>query len=176
MKTITVIVAFMILMVSTVIAQEKTTKVDSVKKGKSVYIELKEDVKADVKVDVYIDGKKYDPDILDVIDQEKIDMMEVFKGDEAMKRYNSDNVIVITTKSKAGKSDSKIIIRDTNSDINTATATPVIMIDGKKADKKALEALKPENILSVSVIKGEQALSEYNSETGVVLVITKGKK
>jgi len=172
MKKLVNILGVLAIMVMPVIAQETTIKTDSVTKVKKTYIELKEGANPDV----YIDGKKYDPEILDMIDLDKIAKMDVIKGDEAMKKYNTQSVILITSKAKEDKNVSKVVIRNTGEDTGSGAGTPLIIIDGKKSDKQALEALDPENILSVSVVKGEQAISEYNSEAGVILVKTKGKK
>ena len=49
--------------------------------------------------DVYIDGKKYDHDIIDLLDNSKIQSIDVFKGEQATVIYNAPNgVIVIKTK------------------------------------------------------------------------------
>ncbi len=49
---------------------------------------------------------------------------------------------------------------------------PDIYVDGKKFDFP-MELLDVDRIESVSVIKGDKAIKEYNSKNGVVLVTTK---
>lgn len=51
-------------------------------------------------------------------------------------------------------------------------AKPDIYVDGKKFDFP-MELLDVDRIESVSVIKGNKAIKEYNAENGVVLVTTK---
>ncbi len=51
-------------------------------------------------------------------------------------------------------------------------AKPDIYVDGKKFDFP-MDLLDVDRIESVSVIKGDKAIKEYNSKNGVVLVTTK---
>lgn len=53
-------------------------------------------------------------------------------------------------------------------------AKPDIYVDGKKFDF-AIELLNQDKIESVSVIKDERAIKEYNAPNGVVLIKTKKK-
>ena len=50
---------------------------------------------------VIINGKVSDKKTLDKLNPNDIEKMEVFKGEQAIKKYNSPNgVIIITTKKK----------------------------------------------------------------------------
>jgi len=53
-------------------------------------------------------------------------------------------------------------------------AKPDIYVDGKKFDFP-MELIDKEKIESVTVLKGEEALKEYNAKNGVVLITTKEK-
>ncbi|PPK95432.1 hypothetical protein LY01_01019 [Nonlabens xylanidelens] len=53
-------------------------------------------------------------------------------------------------------------------------AKPDIYVDGKKFDFP-MDILDSDMIESVSVVKGDKALKEYNSKNGVVLIVTKKK-
>ncbi|MDO6439293.1 TonB-dependent receptor plug domain-containing protein [Cyclobacterium sp. 1_MG-2023] len=119
--------------------------------------------------DVYIDGKKYDHAIVELLDTDKIATISVLKDEQALKRYNAPNgVILIETKSK--KEDQvKIRFKDGN---NNETQ-PLIIIDGIKAEKGDMEKLDPIDIASVEVLKGENAMKKYNAPNGVVIITTK---
>ena len=127
--------------------------------------------------DVYIDGKKYDPAILDLIDLDKIAKIDVLKGEKAIEVYNAPNgVIVITSKKSEG---SEITISNTDkTKIKIKTdkdkdKEPLIIIDGKVSSKKSLKKLSPDSIESINVIKGEKALEKYDAPHGVIEVTTK---
>lgn len=53
---------------------------------------------------------------------------------------------------------------------------PLIIIDGNIANKGDLEKLKPVDIGSIDVYKGENAIKKYNSPNGAIIVNTKGAK
>ncbi|UJH66740.1 M56 family metallopeptidase [Allomuricauda sp. SCSIO 65647] len=55
---------------------------------------------------------------------------------------------------------------------------PLYYIDGKKATKKEVKALTPDNIESITVLKGDKAIEKYGkkAKNGVVEITTKNKK
>lgn len=57
----------------------------------------------------------------------------------------------------------------------TATGSPLILIDGRRATKAEMDALQPSGIISVEVLKGEAAVREYGeaAKDGVIKVTTK---
>ncbi len=50
---------------------------------------------------------------------------------------------------------------------------PIIYIDGKKYDYSVLKLLDPDKFATISVVKGEKALREYNASDGVIIITTK---
>ena len=111
--------------------------------------------------DVYIDGKKYDQSIIDLLDKEKIESISVLKDEHALNLYNAPNGVILI-KSKSAD-ETKVKIR---TDDNKYEADPLIIIDGKVMGQgqEALTTLSPNDIKSVSVLKGENALrSIYGS-------------
>ena len=130
---------------------------------------LKIALKSDPKPDIYIDGKKYDPAIVDLLDNEKIKSVKVIKGDEAKEEYNAPNgVILITSINSKEKSD-----LDTEIKNKLLKTDPIVIIDGIKSSQDDLKKLDPSNIESIEVIKGEKAIKEYGAEGGVIKVKTK---
>ncbi|WP_179009356.1 hypothetical protein [Winogradskyella forsetii] len=123
-------------------------------------------IKEDKKPLIFVDGKKFDFS-MDLIDQSKIESVNVIKGEKAKASYGTSNgVVLITTK-----------LNDKNlSETNEKSENPkkpVIIIDGKIADHSALDMLEPEQIEKVEVLKGEKAIEKYNSPNGVVIITTK---
>jgi ribosomal protein S8 len=161
MKHLLIVVCLALGPFSSILAQETN---EAVKK------KLKVTIKENDNPDVYIDGIKYNHAIIDLLDKEKIASISVLKDEKALERYNAPNgVILIETKAK--KEDQvKIRFKDGNNN----EAQPLIIIDGKKVAKGDLEKLNPEDIGSIDVYKGENAIKKYNAPNGVVIITTKG--
>ncbi len=170
MKKIFVLAASLFFISSMAISQE-TNKTDSLKVRKTTVIEVKKNEKPDV----FIDGKKYDSEILDLLDPDKIAKVDVYKGESALEKFNSENVISVTTKDASAKKDGNRIMIRTSGKIDYDTNIMVI-IDDTLSNKEALQKLSPDSILSISVVKGDKAIKEYNSESGVILIKTKKKE
>jgi TonB-dependent SusC/RagA subfamily outer membrane receptor len=75
---------------------------------------------------------------------------------------------------------------DKNVDINNKDAKfvfyrsgeePLIFIDGKKASKKKMDKLDPDQIESINVLKGDKALEKYGKKAadGVIEITTKNQ-
>lgn len=72
-----------------------------------------------------------------------------------------------------GDPNSQILLRGLPSESNNNNA--LIVIDGKVATQSEFEELNPEDIASINVLKGDEAIALYGSEAvnGVLIVITK---
>jgi len=155
-------------------AQESKDAKDDNQNQEKVHVKVKDKSNADV----YIDGKKYDSEILELLDPDKIESMEVIKNEQALKEYSAPNgVILITTKKKseadAQSNNSTIKIRGTGD----SQETPLVIIDGEVVNKEAIAKMSPDDIDNIQVIKGENAMKKYNSKSGVIIVTSKkGKK
>ena len=130
---------------------------------------LKIALKSDPKPDVYIDGKKYDPAIVDLLDNEKIKSVKVIKGDEAKEEYNAPNGVILITSKNASEADNfDAKIKD-----GLLKSAPLVYINDIPSTQDDLKKLDPSNIESIEVIKGEKAIKEYGAEGGVIKVKTK---
>ncbi len=81
-------------------------------------------------------------------------------------KEDSDKVHVIGN----GKSKSSIFISGVDGEKD-----PLIVVDGKEMKNKKMEDIDPDTIASVSVLKGESAISKYGKkgENGVLVISTK---
>lgn len=118
------------------------------------------------KADVIIDGKKYDHEIFDLLDQSKIEAVFIFKGQEALKKYNAPNgaIMVFTKKSR----EQRMAMKDDKADIE-----PMVILNGKVSNKASIQSLSPDDIESIEVVKGEKAREKYNAPNGAILIKTK---
>jgi hypothetical protein len=176
MKHIFFAVCFFCLSITLAQAQESQNNSGKNKGQESLKIKVKDAAHPDV----YINGKKYDMDILGLLDPKKIESMEVLKNEEAAK-YNAPNgVILIKTVKDTGKTQSgasSIKIKGTGSLNNyKSSGSPKIYIDGEVSSKKELEKLSSHDISDMEVIKGKEAQEEYDAEHGVILITTKEHK
>ncbi len=113
-----------------------------------------------------IDGKETNEDILNDMTPDKIQSINVLKGEAAIKKYGNkgkNGVIEISTK------ESKIIIRDKNG------KQPLFILDGKEMKDKSAEDLDPNKIKLMNVLKGEKAIKKYGDKgkNGVIEITTK---
>lgn len=98
-----------------------------------------------------------------------IESIEVLKEPEAISLYGEkgkNGVVMITTKS-LNKNNLQLRIPGGNE--------PLYIIDGSVVDKLTADQLNPDNIESVTVYKGENALSLYGLEAkdGAISIVTK---
>lgn len=164
-------------------AQEEKQKI-------SLKIELKDTKNANV----YVDGKKFDFSV-ELLAKEAIASVTILKEPETIKEYNlthntsydiSKNLILITSIKKevsnfyggdiigyeSNEKTSNHLIRIKGRCSTAETKSPLILIDGKKANEDELKLLEVNKIKSVSVLKGESA-KNFNAPNGVILVSTK---
>ena len=132
---------------------------------------LKVELKEAKKPHVYIDGKKYDYSIFDLLDQSKIESVNIIKDEEALEEYNAPNgVILIKTKSA---SEQPVSADEKGLHIKSSYKDPLVIIDGKVSNKATLSFLSPANIESINVLKGQLAIDLYKASNGVIMVKTK---
>ena len=87
------------------------------------------------------------------------------------KNFDGDGNVVVETKGNGKKSGI------TFSGSPSGSTPGLILIDGEKKTKKELDALSPDQIKSVEVLKGESVIKEYGPEAkdGVIKITTKKK-
>ena len=169
MKKLLIGISILALGLANINAQETIVDIKD-SKGKKAFIEVKDGAKPDV----YIDGKKYDSDILEILDVDKIEAISVLKGKAAMEAYGVENVIEITSKGAVEEKDNTTIsIRKSDKvKVDIDEGNPVIVVDGVVKDRDYLETISPDDIVSVSVLKDEKSMKKYNTTNGVILIRT----
>ena len=165
MKNLLLTACALLLSVTIATAQEKK---EETHKKEDIQVVIKDGAKPDI----YVDGKKFDFSI-ELLDKDKIATVNILKGDEALKKYNAKNgVVIISTKEETmvdiDKNKSKIKIKS-----GDPSKKPVIIIDGLPAKKADLKKLSPDDIETINVVKGKKAIEGYNAPNGAVIVITK---
>lgn len=133
--------------------------------------DLKVKLKETLKPDIYIDGKKYDYEIFDLLDQSKIESMNVIKGEQAKKEYNAPNGVIVIKSIKAPQQ--TITVKAKSGEVIDVDKQPLYIINGKISDSETLAKLSPEDIESIEVFKGQKAIEEYNAPNGAVIIKTK---
>ncbi len=150
---------------------------------------------------IILDGNVITQEIMNLIDPDKIASVDVLKGESAVALYGDkagNGVVVINTKKQEDfkprfpKSiqftrhpsansrgtqeyiDSVLQLTHHEPDLsfrNPDGTAPLIMVDGKKSD---LKAINPNTITSVNVLKGAYATRQYGEEgrSGVVEITT----
>jgi len=157
---------------------EETESSNNNEKQKSLTLKLKDGVQPLV----YIDGKIYDADVVELLDQSKIASIDVIKGERAITEFNSPNGVVIIKSMSALQTDkAKNAEHPSQPEIKVRSKTrddlePVIIINGEVSDEVTLSKFKPEEIESINVLKGRAAVEKYDAPNGAVIVKTKGKK
>ena len=175
-KLISTFIPLCLIMAMT-LAQEAKTEVDPKDKTQKTVVEVKDGEKPDI----YIDGKKYDRHILDLLDPERIESVSIIKGEKAKEEYDAEAVILVKTKIKTdlklqeyklGENENKGIYM-TN---YVGSGSPVIVIDGKIEDQETLAIIDPDRIQSISVLKDGLSLKKYGTRSGVILIKLKKDK
>ncbi|MFC0875855.1 hypothetical protein ACE01N_04635 [Saccharicrinis sp. FJH2] len=171
MKNLILTACLIILSVSILSAQDTT----AVRKNLGEQEKLQIKLKTDADPDFYIDGVKYDAKIFNLLDPNKIESVSVFKGEQALEKYNAPNGVVLITTKLAAKTDSaktakNIKIKGYG---NTDKKEPMIIIDGETSTQDALTKLNPDKIKSINVFKDKAAIKKYNAPEGVIIVETK---
>lgn len=130
---------------------------------------------------IIIDGKETTKAEMDKINPEKIESVSVLKGESATKLYGEkgkDGVVLITLKKDPTTSQNLKVQTNTPlkfGDSENPASKPLIIIDGDVAKNQNADKIPPENIESISVLKGESATAVYGEKgkNGVILITMK---
>lgn len=120
---------------------------------------------SDVQPLYILDGKVISSEELKNVNPLEIESMNVYKDEKAIQlcgEKGKNGVIDITTKKMKKELDEK-------------AEKAIYIIDGVNSDKKVADNLNPENIITVDVLKGDNAVKLYGdrAKNGVVIINTK---
>ena len=81
-------------------------------------------------------------------------------------------IINITMSDETQSSDKEVAVT-----VDANNSTPLFIIDGKEISSSSINAISPDQIDSMSIVKGESALKIYGekAKNGVVIITTKRK-
>ena len=166
MKKIVVMIRIVLF---TIVASQVQAQKSEHRTKESLHVKIKDQAK----LDIYVDGKKFDFP-MELLDNSKIESVNVVKGERARKEYNAKNGVVLVT-TKISK-DNTARSSENQDAAHTISGDPMVLIDGKESNQKELKALSPDDIESINILKGEQALQKYNAPDGVIIVTMKKGK
>jgi len=172
---------------------ETDVKVDAV-------VDLKEDIDLDVKIDEAVapqekvavvkigkpgqenikvigyGGSNIDT-VIYVVDGVHVKKIKEINPDdiESVSVMKDDNLIIIRTKDKSGK---KISGENSREKVRIVPDDVLYIINGRTVDKGEFEELDPDEIESISVLKGKEQVSKFTDEdyNGVIKIVTKDKR
>ncbi len=128
---------------------------------------------------IVIDDVVSTNEILEGINPDEIEVIHILKGESAKEKYGQkavDGAIEVITKGKidASKESAPLI----NLTLPDEKNQPLIILDGKEVLPDIKNNLKPDDIASINVLKGEKALEKYGNKAknGVVEITTKGNE
>ncbi|PKQ69558.1 hypothetical protein BZG01_01125 [Labilibaculum manganireducens] len=121
-----------------------------------------------------VDGKKIANTESRGLDENNIESINVIKGEQATAKYGKEAVngaIEIASKSPDSKNKPVIKIK------GAAISNPIYIVDGKKISAKKANKINPDDIESINVLKGENAIEKYGekAKNGVVIITSKVK-
>ncbi|WP_066220863.1 M56 family metallopeptidase [Formosa haliotis] len=131
---------------------------------------------------IYIlNGKEISKDEMNKIAPENIDSVFVLKGEKAIEKYGEKGkhgVVVITTKPKdaikvrATKASPKTVLESSSKN------PPLAFLNGKEISREEMEAIDPDTIDNIMVLKDEKAIEKYGDKGkhGVLEITTKSSK
>jgi beta-lactamase regulating signal transducer with metallopeptidase domain len=147
---------------------------------------------------IIVDGEVKDKQFLDAMQAADIESVNVLKDKNAIAQYGDKGkagIINVTTKkyktSINGNTDKSatvtlnakennntgITVKKKSSNIlfEDGKPTPLIVLDGKTVEKIDIEALNPDDIKAIEVLKGETAILKYaeKGKDGVIIISTK---
>ena len=119
-----------------------------------------------------LDGKEINAEEMKKMDVGKIATVNIYKGNTATTMYGAkgkNGVVEITTKKDNEPAADK-------AEVSVSLPGNVLYyLDGKLSSKKEIDKIKPEDIGSINVLKGENAVRKYGNEAkeGVIEIFLK---
>ncbi len=142
-------------------------KVRAIDRTEGLFVDFKSSDSTKVP-EVYVDGIKYNMHMLSLMDPNKIESVTVFKGATAKKRFNAPNGVILVRSKEF-----KVEMPDTTEQANEDEIVgPLVIVDGDTASYDELNSLDPGEIISISILKDQEAIALFNAPQGVIVVET----
>lgn len=133
-----------------------------------------------------VDGKKVSREEIDKLSPDQIKSVTVLKGKMAVEKYGDEakgGALLISTKESDDTQPMKNALSTLNHHTDSVAAyvkqipNIIYVVDGKKVSEKKFNKLSPNDIASITVLKGGEANKKYGAkENDNVLIITTRKK
>ena len=141
------------------IPEKNSIQIGNITTRKRVINDEKIVIRDDNKPIYIVDKEINTEDEIENIDLDNIETIEVYKGDEAIKRYGEkgkNGIIFISTK------------KDELKDV-------LYILDGKEVSKEKIDELEPNDIEKIEVFKGDDTLEKFGekAKNGVVKITSK---
>ncbi len=130
-----------------------------------------------------VNGKIVDKSTLEDVDSDDIKSVNILKGKVAKEAYGDkgkNGVVILTkkdSKSLFDDSDERIEIESNIFIESDSKEQPLIILNNKEISKTEMNAISPNDIESVEVLKNENAIKTYGNKgkDGVIVINTKNK-
>ncbi|RUT73023.1 M56 family metallopeptidase [Ancylomarina longa] len=119
---------------------------------------------------ILVDGKRIKLEKLNDLKPEEIDHINVYKGAQAIRRHGNKakhGVIEITSREKTFRADTVTKLK-----LGSGKDRPIFIVDGKIISKSEIEKINPNQIKSINVIKGKEAINQFGEKAkyGAVII------
>lgn len=137
----------------------------------------------------YVDGKLVDAKTAKALTPNQIATIDISKRDDGSVIRITTNGQAPIARGQAYKGTTRVTVRDSAvvalgggpekariAGLRDGMGSPLILIDGVKADNAKLQALNPDQIVSINVIKGAAAMAQSSdpaAKNGIIQVTTK---
>ncbi len=128
---------------------------------------------------VIIDGKEASAEKMQELNPSDIASVNVLKGEKAVVAYGErgrEGAIIITTKTGKGDEPTRLVISSSEEGISEADMDKLLLIvDGQEVSLSQMQAIDPQTISSIKVLKGDKAESLYGEKgkSGVIIITSK---
>jgi len=124
---------------------------------------------------IIVEGKEISKEDLNKISPERMESVSILKDEDSKSKFGAndkDGVVLIRTKDRKEKSNRVHSVRI--KEFGKLKKAPLYVINGTKVSTKKLE-LDPDQIESMNVLKGEEAIALYGkaAKNGVIVIKTK---
>lgn len=166
-----------------IIIKEGDAEKEVIINGKRLTEEEMEEIDLDNVASIFVTKDKEDKDVnyvtIKKVGEEKHKNVVMIRTDDEKKIHVKRDKNVVVIKDSVSDEENEVIIGDEDSRFfyikDDGKRKPLYYIDGKKSESKDFKNMSPDEIESISVLKGDTAVEKYGkkAKNGVIEVTTK---